>query len=419
MSSSDLWNSPHPSRLAHTFSIVARDPESGEMGVAVQSHWFSVGSVVAWAEAGVGAVATQALVEASYGPLGLALAKVQPQRLVHLVDRDALAVAFTRANAGLNDLNNVKAYGSLGYDDVPDNDFDLVLSNIPGKAGRPAIASILIDARHVLQPGGVTAVVVVPPLAAPVAEILDRPDVETVLREEGPEHVVFHYRFSERQNFDSDPTQANGDQTSPVFKDSAFERGVYDRGQMEVNYRGQKFNVLTACGLPEFDKLSLQSELILSGLQKVGGAHKPLNHALVFNPGQGPIPVALWNQLAPQKMTLVDRDLLSLRAVERNLLHNGCPREQFTLTHQPGLPLDDSPPPDLILGVLRDSEGPAAHAALMRQAAALLSAQGELLVSGASTTITRLEKTIKKEKLLTFKQRKRNRAKRLLILKAR
>ncbi|HID88840.1 MAG TPA: DUF1028 domain-containing protein [Anaerolineae bacterium] len=60
-------------RLAHTFSIVARDPETGELGVAVQSHWFSVGSVVTWAEAGVGAVATQSLVEVSYGPLGLAL----------------------------------------------------------------------------------------------------------------------------------------------------------------------------------------------------------------------------------------------------------------------------------------------------------------------------------------------------------
>jgi uncharacterized Ntn-hydrolase superfamily protein len=61
------------SRLAHTFSIVARDPTSGRMGVAVQSHWFSVGSVVTWAEAGVGAVATQALVEVSHGPLGLHL----------------------------------------------------------------------------------------------------------------------------------------------------------------------------------------------------------------------------------------------------------------------------------------------------------------------------------------------------------
>ena len=56
-----------------TYSIVARDKETGELGVAVQSHWFSVGSVVSWARAGVGAVATQSMAEISYGPLGLEL----------------------------------------------------------------------------------------------------------------------------------------------------------------------------------------------------------------------------------------------------------------------------------------------------------------------------------------------------------
>ncbi len=52
-------------RPVDTYSIVAIDKKSGEMGVAVQSHWFSVGSVVTWAEAGVGIVATQASVEMS------------------------------------------------------------------------------------------------------------------------------------------------------------------------------------------------------------------------------------------------------------------------------------------------------------------------------------------------------------------
>ena len=61
--------------LAHTFSIVARDPETGEMGVAVQSHWFSVGSIVAWGEAGVGVVATQSFVNASFGQRGLDMLK--------------------------------------------------------------------------------------------------------------------------------------------------------------------------------------------------------------------------------------------------------------------------------------------------------------------------------------------------------
>ena len=62
-----------PRRPVATYSIVARDPTTGEIGVAVQSHWFSVGAIVPWAEAGVGAVATQSFVEPSYGPLGLAL----------------------------------------------------------------------------------------------------------------------------------------------------------------------------------------------------------------------------------------------------------------------------------------------------------------------------------------------------------
>jgi uncharacterized Ntn-hydrolase superfamily protein len=50
-----------------TYSIVARDPDTGELGVAVQSHWFGVGSIVTWARAGVGAVATQSIAEPAYG----------------------------------------------------------------------------------------------------------------------------------------------------------------------------------------------------------------------------------------------------------------------------------------------------------------------------------------------------------------
>ncbi|MCP2520034.1 DUF1028 domain-containing protein [Candidatus Aminicenantes bacterium AC-335-B20] len=62
-------------RPVPTYSIVAYDPETGQLGVAVQSHWFSVGSIVPWVEAEVGAVATQSFVDISYGPLGLELMK--------------------------------------------------------------------------------------------------------------------------------------------------------------------------------------------------------------------------------------------------------------------------------------------------------------------------------------------------------
>jgi uncharacterized Ntn-hydrolase superfamily protein len=68
----DKYSRPNlPLRPAHTYSIVARDPLTGQLGAAVQSHWFSVGADVIWAQPGVGAVATQSFIEVSYGPLGL------------------------------------------------------------------------------------------------------------------------------------------------------------------------------------------------------------------------------------------------------------------------------------------------------------------------------------------------------------
>ncbi len=80
-----------PVRPVHTFSIVARDPATGELGVAVQSHWFSVGPIVPWAEAGVGAVATQSFVDPSYGKNGLDLmraGKSAPDALKELLEKD-------------------------------------------------------------------------------------------------------------------------------------------------------------------------------------------------------------------------------------------------------------------------------------------------------------------------------------------
>jgi uncharacterized Ntn-hydrolase superfamily protein len=98
--------------FTHTYSIVARDSISGDMGVAVQSHWFSVGSVVSWAEAGVGAIATQSLVNISFGPKGLALLKEGKSasevlkiliandsgrefRQLAIIDKDGNVAAFT------------------------------------------------------------------------------------------------------------------------------------------------------------------------------------------------------------------------------------------------------------------------------------------------------------------------------------
>ena len=94
--------------FAHTYSIVAVDTVTGEIGAAVQSHWFSVGSIVIWAEAGVGAVATQSFVNPSFGPRGLSLLKsgmTSQQAVNSLLETDdgrdvrQLAIIDARGNA--------------------------------------------------------------------------------------------------------------------------------------------------------------------------------------------------------------------------------------------------------------------------------------------------------------------------------
>src|SRR5512140_1660732 len=95
-------------RPVNTFSIVARDPATGQIGVAVQSHWFAVGQIVPWAEAGVGAVATQSFVDPSYGPNGLYLmrgGKSAPDALRALLNadsnRDVRQIALVDATGGV------------------------------------------------------------------------------------------------------------------------------------------------------------------------------------------------------------------------------------------------------------------------------------------------------------------------------
>jgi uncharacterized Ntn-hydrolase superfamily protein len=110
-------------RPVHTFSIVARDPQTGEIGVAVQSHWFAVGQIVPWAEAGVGAVATQSFVDPSYGAKGLELMRkgvTAPEALAQLLKadegRDVRQVAMIDAQGRVGvwtGTKNIQAAGDI------------------------------------------------------------------------------------------------------------------------------------------------------------------------------------------------------------------------------------------------------------------------------------------------------------------
>jgi uncharacterized Ntn-hydrolase superfamily protein len=101
-----------------TYSIVARDPETGRFGVAVQSHYLGVGPVVPWLEAGVGVVATQASVNISFGPLGLELL-----RAGRAAEEVVAALVASDPQAQLRQLGVVDASGRAaahtGTDCIP------------------------------------------------------------------------------------------------------------------------------------------------------------------------------------------------------------------------------------------------------------------------------------------------------------
>ena len=109
-------------RLAHTFSIVARDTSTGEMAIGVQSHWFSVGTIVSWGRSGVGVVATQSFVNPAYGPNGLDLmsqGKRAGEALQILVEadrgRDYRQVAFLDAGGSVSAYTGSSCISSASH----------------------------------------------------------------------------------------------------------------------------------------------------------------------------------------------------------------------------------------------------------------------------------------------------------------
>lgn len=105
-----------------TYSIVARDLDTGQLGVAVQSHWFAAGDLVTWAEPGVGAVATQALVEVSHGPEGLRLmregktaARALAERVAGDDGRDVRQIAMVDASGAVATHTGLRCIAEAGH----------------------------------------------------------------------------------------------------------------------------------------------------------------------------------------------------------------------------------------------------------------------------------------------------------------
>jgi 16S rRNA (guanine1207-N2)-methyltransferase len=338
-----------------------------------------------------------------YGPLGLALRAAVADRVVHLVDRDALAVEYSRENAAGNGLDDVEVYGSLGYADVRASGFDLIASNIPAKAGPPVIEHLLLGGAGLLAPGGLVAVVVIAPLRASVAAILEgAPEVEVVFRRATAGYAVFHYRFRAR----------------PAPGDPADGLGVYERGRLTVTHAGVSVRLRTAWGLPEFDSLGVATRLVADAVLRPGG--RPPRAALLLHPGQGHLPCLLWAARRPAELRLVDRDLLALRVSQANLVANGCPAGRVSTAHRVGPDPASLADADLVVAMLRAKEPPEAAAATVRQLVAGVPRGARVVLGGGSTAVTRVLAALDAAKLpFRTLDRKRSRGASAVVLERR
>ena len=259
------------------------------------------------------AVRTALDVGCGVGVLGLAVQKVNPAIRLTAQDRDALALAFTAHNAALNGLE-VELPGGLGLDGLDGRTFDLILSNLPGKVGRPVLTHLLAQMAVHLCENGRAAIVVVKPLADFVKGELQTAGREILHWQQTKGHAVFHFRGGE--------TAAPADPLAPYRRDRVRFKAPHVHYALE-----------TAYGLPQFDSLGFGTAVAFEALKSAASDGR----VLVWNPGQGHLPVYLHRRFGKSitHLTLAGRDLLSLQISRRNLLAQGIAETAVAIAHLP------------------------------------------------------------------------------------
>lgn len=339
-----------------------------------------------------------------YGPIGNSLKSFYEPSVVHMVDRDALALEFSKQNVNFNNLSGVKIYGSLGYDDISDTDFDLIVSNIPAKVGEPVLSHFLEDARFYLCQGGKVAIVVIDAIGDYVTKVLkSNKNINILFYKRWSGYLVFHYEFL-------------GD--SPIRpKLNAFDRGLYNRGKQNIFFDNSEVSIETAYGLSEFDTLSYETEMILNKLKDF--KDREINRAIIFNPEQGIIPIVLAKTTKIKEINLIDRDLEALRMSKKNFISSGFNPEKILLFHEVGIPKTNKGLADLVIGILDEKDDPKVHLILVKEAHEQLLTGGLLILASGSTPITRIELFIKRGKLFEVIARQKSKRKSLIVLKRR
>ena len=336
-----------------------------------------------------------------YGHIGITLKSANPKNEVHMIDIDALALQYSQQNADLNNVTGLKIYGSLGYDNVNDKDFDLIVSNIPAKVGEKALSHIILDARYYLKQTGRVAIVVIDAITKYVTDVLkSNDDVKILFQKSWSGHTIFHYEFISKDK-------------STKLKGTGFSRGIYDRTESKFSFNKETLSLKTTYNLPEFDTLSFDTKLLLDNLYFI--KKDEIHNVMVINPRQGYIPIALSRLKQIEKIILVDRNLQSLEVSRRNLILNGFSRENVLLSHQVGILLKDERHVNSIVGLVPEKQDNKVYEMFISQSAKQLKPDGVIILCSSSNVIFKMGRITHSTKSFSILKNVRSKGKRVII----
>lgn len=245
------------------------------------------------------------------GILAMAMQSRFPESQVEALDRDALACRFTKHNSQVNGLGKIAVKTGLFLDEVEHSNYDLIMSNIPAKAGEPVISHFLQRAGKLCSSQGFVAVVVVEPLREVVERNLT--DKNILYQEHNKMYSIFHYRDPKEQSESVPPKGLN----------------LYIRNSQDYQLEKANYHLDTVYNLPDFDQISWKDQLAAESMKAVNRS----GNWLIINPGQGHYVQWLVSKKkpAPKKIILASRDYLSLLIVKHNLVKLGYSGEIQTL----------------------------------------------------------------------------------------
>jgi hypothetical protein len=282
------------------------------------------------------------------GAIGVAVTLAAADCSCVFQDRDALALEFAKSNCCLNGIDGRARFAAgLGMHEIDEGNFDLILSNLPAKAGRPVLEQMIREAIARLARRGVGAVVVVSPLADEVGNMLLRCGAQVEQSEDRKGHRVYLFRRGSAEGGFGGGSASGGCIRSgtasgamPVREAGAAPADTagagtaaglqdylkaYIRSRESFYHGGISYELDTAFNLPDFDILGRETLLAMDLMDKridESVIKTGDGRVLIWNPGQGHTAVYLvrrFDGISPERLVLGSRDALSLEITRRNM----------------------------------------------------------------------------------------------------